>query len=104
LSSDRKTVRATLGFFDDLDRQLTHERGPNGEPSVGDFQVHELLLITERFALDFDQLPLLIPGRSDYRILIATGKLIVAFSVVGQLMPDGAIELLRLDLDTSRWP
>ena len=104
MSSGRRTVRATPGFFEDLDRQLNHERGPNGEPSVGDFQVHELLLIIERFALEFDQLAMVIPGRPDYRMLISTGKLLFAFAVVGQLKPDGAIELLRLDLDTSRWP
>jgi hypothetical protein len=34
----RRTVRATIGFFEDLDRQLGAERGPNGEPSTNDFQ------------------------------------------------------------------
>ncbi len=36
-----------------------------------DFQVHELLRIVDRFAVDFDRLPELIPGRNDYRILYA---------------------------------
>jgi hypothetical protein len=95
----RRTVRATPSFFVDLDRQLPAERGPEGEPSTNDFQVFELLRIVERFAVGFDDLPRLIPGRGDYRILIAVGVLVPRFSVVGQLTPDGAVELVQLDID-----
>jgi hypothetical protein len=84
----RRSVRIAPEFFDDLDRQLRAERGPNGEPSVQDFQVHELLAVVEQFATDFDQLAELIPGRTDYRILIAAGLLVPRFSVVGQLAVD----------------
>ena len=67
----RRTVRATPGFFTDLDRQLPTEAGPDGvPPSRGDFQTYDLLLIVERFATGFDDLPQPIPGRPDYRILI----------------------------------
>jgi hypothetical protein len=95
----RRTVRATPSFFVDLDRQLPAERGPEGEPSTNDFQVFELLRIVERFAVGFDDLPRLIPGRDDYRILVAVGVLVPRFSVVGQLAPDGAVELVQLDID-----
>ena len=101
MSERRRTVRATASFFDDLDRQLRSERGPHGEPSTGDFQVFELLRIVERFATGFDDLPELIPGRTDYRILITTGTLVAALSVIGQLAQDGAIELVQLDIDTQ---
>jgi hypothetical protein len=101
LSDERVVVRATLAFFADLDRQLRVERGPNGEPSTNDFQAFELLEIVERFATGFWQLPELIPGRTDYRLLIATGQLVRAFSVVGQLAPDGAVELINLEIDTG---
>jgi hypothetical protein len=101
LSDQRVVVRATLTFFADLDRQLRAERGPNGEPSTNDFQAFELLEIVERFATGFWQLPELIPGRTDYRLLIATGQLMRAFSVVGQLAPDGAVELISLEIDTG---
>jgi hypothetical protein len=37
----------------------------------------------------------------DYRILLGTGRLVRGFSVVGRLASDGAIELLRLEIDTS---
>ena len=47
-------------FFEDLDRQLPAERGPEGQPSTNDFQVFELLRIVERFAVGFEDLPRLI--------------------------------------------
>jgi hypothetical protein len=99
--SERRPVRATYGFFEDLDRQLGPERGPNGEPSRTDFQTVELLRIIDLFAERFDDLPELIPGRSDYRVLLTTGVLVRALNVVGQLAPDGAVELVALDLDTD---
>jgi hypothetical protein len=101
LTDERLVVRATLAFFADLDRQLRADRGPSGEPSTNDFQAFELLEIIERFATGFWGLPELIPGRHDYRLLIAAGQLVRAFSVVGQLAPDGAVELITLDIDTG---
>ena len=59
----------------------------------------ELLEIVERFAVGFFELPELIVGRRDYRILIASGLLVRGFAVVGQLVHDGAIELISLELD-----
>ena len=97
--AERLTVRATASFFEDLDRQLPSHRGPNGEPSANDFQVFELLRVVDRFATGFDELPELIPGRTDYRILIASGVLVAHFAVIGQLAADGAVELVQLDVD-----
>jgi len=99
VSEDRYEVRASSDFFLDLDRQLGSERGPNGEPSTTDFQTFDLFDIVEEFATGFDDLPALIPGRSDYRVLMSTGTLVRIYSVVGQLRPDGAVELIALDLD-----
>ena len=99
MTPERRQVRATPDFFDDLDRQLPAERGPNGEPSTVDFQAFELLRIVERFATGFDQLPELIVGRPEYRILITTGVLVPRLSVVGQLAADGGVELVQLDID-----
>jgi hypothetical protein len=104
LNGERLEVRARPEFFADLDRQLPSERGTNGEPSSGDFQVFELLIIVDTFATSFATLPDLIPGRSDYRVMIATGVLVRSYSVVGQLAPDGAVELVALELDLgSDW-
>lgn len=99
--SERRTVRVASSFFEDLDRQLGSERGPNGEPSVVDFQAVELIEIVDEFATGFDQLPLIVEGRDDYRQLVKTGLLLRGISVTAQRVPDGAIELLRLDLDLS---
>ncbi|MCP3857136.1 MAG: hypothetical protein GY929_27105 [Actinomycetia bacterium] len=99
MSAERRLVRATSAFFDDLDAQLGPERGPRGEPSTNDFQTLELLRIVELFATGFDDLPELIAGRSEYRLLITAGTLVPRLSVLGQLAPDGAVELISLDLD-----
>ena len=97
----RRDVRPTRDFYLDLDRQLSDRRGPRGEPSRTDFQTHDLLLIFDRFATGWDQLPQLISGRDDYRVLISVGVLVRALAVEGQLAPDGVIELIRLRIDTS---
>ena len=76
MSEARRTVRATGRFFEDVDRQFPSERGPKGEPSANDFEVFELLRIVETFATRFDELPELIQGRHDYRILISQGMLV----------------------------
>lgn len=68
-------------------------------PQPNDFQVFELIRIVDRFATGFDNLPELIPGRSDYRVLISTGMIVARFAVVGQVAPDVAVELVQLDID-----
>lgn len=99
MNAERRPVRIAPAFFEDLDEQLRPERGPRGEPSVHDFEVHDLLPVVEVFATSFDVLPELITGRSEYRILIASGSLVAKYAVVGQLAPDGAVELIGIDLD-----
>jgi len=101
VSPTRRVVRATPRFFEDLDRQFGADRGPNGEPSTNDFRVFELIRIVDRFAVDFDDFPRLIAERDDYRILVMSRTLVAGFSVIGQLAPDGAVELVQLDLDTE---
>ena len=59
--------------------------------------------IFTRFATGWDGLPRLVPGREDYRVLVVRGVLLRAISVMGQLAPDGAIELVDIELDTT-WP
>jgi hypothetical protein len=98
VSEARRTIRATAGFFEDVDRHCPAGRGPSGEPSANDFEIFELLRIVETFATRFDDLPELIPGRPDYRILIASGTLVPRFVVVRQLASDGAVEV-QLDID-----
>jgi hypothetical protein len=99
----RRIVRATPEFFLQLDSQLPGAREGH-LPSRSDFQAYDLLAITDRFATDWDHLPPLRPAMPDYRILLGTGRLVRGFSVVGRLASDGAIELLRLEIDTSPFP
>lgn len=99
--SERRLVRTTPGFFAQLDFQLGEERGPRGEPSSADFLGYEMLAIVEEFATRWDDLPPVIPGRGDYRILIKGGYLVRAYSVTGQLAPDGAVELVRIRVDLT---
>lgn len=98
----RRTVRVSHAVFNELDRRLGAVRRPSGEPSVNDFLTIELLPLVDAFADRFDDLPEAIPGRSDYRLLIAAGVLVRGVSVIGQLTSDASIELLhiKLDLDT----
>ena len=99
----RRDVRPTRDFFLDLERQLPARRGLDGQPSRTDFQTHDLLLILDRFATGWDDLPQLIPGRDDYRVLITAGVLVAVVAVEGQLASDGVVELVRLSIDAS-WP
>ena len=102
--SERLQVRVSNSFFEDLDRQLSSDRGPNGEPSRNDREAVEPISIIEEFASGFEEVPPLVKGRNDYRLLIKTGKLVAGISVVGQLMSDGVVELLSIDLDLNmRW-
>lgn len=95
-------VTFTTGFFADLDRQLPAERRP-GVPSRTDFLTYELGTIREWFSTRFEDLMPAIRGRSDYRELVTSGRVVAAMSVVGQLMPDGTVEVLELMLSLD-WP
>ena len=95
----RREVRVSEEFFDDLDRQLGDERGPDGEPSATDFLVMDLPAIVERFATQFDELPEAVPGRPIARVVVGTGVLVRAFADFGVELIDGAVELVGLDLD-----
>jgi hypothetical protein len=103
VTSPRRLVRPLPDFLLDLDHQLGEERGPHDEPSRYDFLSLELPGIMETFAVRWDDLPPLIRGRSDYRILIGTWRLVPAYSVEAQLSPRGIVELVRIDLQLA-WP
>ena len=104
MNEGRLTVRVAHAVFDELDRVLPAERGPNGEPSVKDFLTIDLLPIVDSFATGFSSLAEAVPGRSDYRMLISAGVLVATVAVVGQLTSDGSVELLsiRIELEVDR--
>jgi hypothetical protein len=98
----RRVVRFTPEFFVLLDEQLPNERGPNGKPTTAEFAANDLMTIIERFATRWDDLPMPIWGRPDYRMLITTSRLVPFVSVYGQLSPvDGAVELVDIDIDLT---
>jgi hypothetical protein len=80
VTAPRRQVRATADFFLELDQQLPAARGGR-LPSRSDFETTELLKIVERCATGFDELPELIPGRPEYRVLIVAGRLVPRISV-----------------------
>ena len=59
----------------------------------------DLFRIVETFATQFDELPELLPGRTDYRIVIGVGVVVARFAVIGQLAREPAVELVQLDID-----
>ena len=63
------------------------------------FRFFDLLRIVEIFATEFDFLPRLIAERPDYRLLVGVGVVVPRFAVVGQIVSDGAVELVQLDID-----
>ena len=97
--SERRPVRVDPRFLAQLDAQLGEERGPDGEPSRLDFLRFELPAIEDEFALRFEQLSEVIPGRSDYRQVLTTGRLVAGIAIIGQLAADGAVLLLGVELD-----
>ena len=84
MTDHRRVVRVSRDVFDELDLVLGPERGEDGTPSANDFLTIDLLPIVDAFATRFDELPELIPGRPDYRILISAGVLVHAIAVAGQ--------------------
>lgn len=82
-----------------LDTQLGGTRGPLGQPSATDFLAVDLPPIVERFAEDFDRLTEPIPGRPDYRSLVAVGRLVPRVAVAGVLATDGTIVLMSIRFD-----
>lgn len=97
--SDRRPVRVDPSFLERLDAQLPEERGPNGEPCRLDFLRFELPAIEERLALGFEDQGEIVPGRPDYRMVIATGSLVPRLVVIAQLVADGSVVLLSVELD-----
>ena len=97
--SERRPVRVDPRFLEQLDAQLGEERGLNGEPSRIDFLRFELPAIEDDFALRFEELGEVIPGRPDYRQIITAGRLVPGIAIVGQLTADDSVLLLGVELD-----
>jgi hypothetical protein len=97
--TDRRQVRVSDSFFQQLDELFGAERGEDGEPSATDFLVVELPTVIERFARDFDGLPMVIVGVPNGRVLLVTGRLVPVLAVFGVLVSGDFIELVGLTVD-----
>ena len=96
----RRLVRLTDDFLVLLDTQLPAER-TDAAPSRRDFEVRDLLRIVDTFAESWDWLAPSYRGRTEYREWSGASDLGLAIWVQGQLAPDGAIELIGLELDIA---
>ena len=99
--TSRRVVRASPSFFADLDTQLPQERTVDGVPSAHDFLTFDLFDCLDTFALRFDDLPRLEPGRADVRLLVTSGVAVSRFAIVGRLEPDQTISLIALETDRT---
>ena len=93
----RRVVRTTSEFWATLDAAMPAGRAP----SWHDFAAVDLPDIVERFAEGWEDLPALIPGREDYRILVGAGRVVAFFAVEAQLARDGSIELIGVEIDVE---
>jgi hypothetical protein len=75
--SDRRQVVVTDEVFYLIDAALP-QAPRRGVPSRAQFISADLLEAVERFATGWDELPQLIAGRDDYRVLISRGRLVHA--------------------------
>ena len=93
----RRVVRTIEDFWATLDLAL-----PAGtQPSWHAFAAHDLPRAIERFATEWEDLPPLVPGRSDYRLLIAAGEVVSVYAIEAQLASDGAVELIAITVDAT---
>jgi hypothetical protein len=99
VTGDRRRVRVAESLFEQLERLLPADRGPNGEPSITDFLVLDLPAVVDRFATDFDVLPEALDGVPSIRALVTTGRLVGAFVVYGIESADGSVDLIAVELD-----
>lgn len=100
--SDRRDVRVTTDFFDQVDRLLPAERD-GLIPSRSDFLASDLLTVIETFRNRWDSLPRYVAGRDEWRVLVTTGRLVPYLEIVGEKALDGAIDLVLVTLDLV-WP
>ena len=92
-------VRLTDSFFADLDDQLPAER--THLPSRRDVEVRDLMVLADLVAEGWDDLMPFVRGRADYRELYRASDLGLMYRVECQLAPDGAIELVGLEIDVA---
>ena len=97
--NERRHVRVAPAFFDRLDQFLPPARTGRGLLSSADFLLHEIPPIIERLATDYERATTAVPGGPDVRMLITAGVLVPYIVVYLIVAPDGAVELVELEVD-----
>jgi hypothetical protein len=99
VTADRRQVRVTEAFFDQLDELLPSHRGPRGEPSATDFIVIDLPPIVDQIAVGFDGLPEIVEGVPSARMVLGAGRLVARFVVFAVAVDDDSVDVIGVDLD-----
>ena len=86
-----RDVRPTDDFYRDVDQALLLA---GGGLSRADFGLYLLTGILGRFATAWDELPMPIRGRPEYRVLIGYSGHLGAYAIEGQMAADGVIEVV----------
>jgi len=94
----RRQVRVTQSFFDRLDLLLPQERSADGTPSTADFLFREMPRIVDRLADDYEHNTTVVPSAPGVRLLITRGAFVPFILVYSALAPDGAIDIITLEL------
>ena len=94
-----RDVRPTDDFYRDVDQALLLA---GGALSRADFGLYVLAGILAKVATDWDDLPMPIPGRTDYRVLIGYTGYLGAYAVEAQTTWDGLVELTGLAVEAVR--
>ncbi len=97
--TERRTVRVTERFFDDLDALLPPERSVSGTPSTSDFLQYEIPRILERLATDLDSSTVGIAGTDDVRVMITSGLLVAQIATYLVVRADGSADLIGLEIE-----
>ena len=97
--NDRRNVRVTDRFFQDLDDLLPAERTAQGTPSATDFLLYEIPRLIERLAIDFEINTIPVDGAPELRVLITSGILVAFIAAYATLATDGAIDLVGLEIE-----
>ena len=100
--SPRKQVRVASSFFDRLDELLPDERSDTGVASTADFLLHEIPPLIDVLAADYEAATLEVTGVPEVRVLIATGVLVAHLALYVVLAPDGAVEIIYLEIDNAQ--
>ena len=97
--NNRRDIRVTDRFFQDLVSLLLTERTVSGTPSATDFLLYEIPRLIERLAIDFEVNTIAVDGAPDVRVLNTSGILVGFIAAYVTLAADGAMDPIGLEIE-----